>query len=434
MEDRPKSLRDKAERMARMQMLEQEHILPLTNFVKEIRQEQGLKKEDIPYFDPLDGGIEAQCLFVLESPGPKTKESSFVSRDNNDETAKNFFEVNEVAVIPRKKTIIWNIVPWYLGKAKKIENAKSSDIRAGLPYLYRLIDLLPKLEVVVLIGKKAQSIGEELDARYTGMKVFTCPHPSPQFVNRKPDNRQKIIDALKPVSEFLADEDPIASRERPRSLSLPVASLIIAVLALIAAGVSAYYSYRSNSDSRLILQLDRHPLIKVAAHPNQSGKSIWVENRGDASALDLQIQALISVYDPEDDEIKSQTGYSAEEWFTPELSAGGDPFVARLDVARGSLPYLFESDTLQPGRHVLEARVTFQRGVDCLRYEERALYVYSNERRWIAAKEVNTDSNLLNKYGPAIRCALAQPLDHSFVPFTDAVESRSGYGADLEKK
>lgn len=206
MEDRPKSLRVEAERTARKQMLDQEHISPLTNFVEEIRQKEGMKDEDVPYFDPLDGGIEAQCLFVLEAPGPKTKESGFVSRNNNDETAKNFLEVNEAAGIPREKTVTWNIVPWYIGTGAKIRPANPEDIGKGLPYLFRLIDLLPNLRMIVLVGKKAQRIEKELKTRYN-IRISRCYHTSPLHINTKPQNKQGIIDALKPVSEFLAGEN-----------------------------------------------------------------------------------------------------------------------------------------------------------------------------------------------------------------------------------
>ena len=69
----------------------------------------------IPQFDPLDGGIDAECLFLLEAPGPKAVNSGFVSRNNPDETAKNFFELNVGAGLERSKTITWNVVPWYVG-------------------------------------------------------------------------------------------------------------------------------------------------------------------------------------------------------------------------------------------------------------------------------------------------------------------------------
>ena len=202
MNDYPKSLKEKTVRAACEQLLKQKHILPLTTFVEKIREEQG-ENAYVPYFNPLDGGVKAKCLFVLEAPGSKTKNSGFISRNNNDETAKNFFEVNVSAGIPREKTISWNIVPWYIGTDKKIRTAKNSDISIGLLYLYQLIELLPDLKLIVLVGKKAQKVSNELKDEFNTIEIFECFHPSPMFVNRKPENIQLIINQLKQVSKSL---------------------------------------------------------------------------------------------------------------------------------------------------------------------------------------------------------------------------------------
>lgn len=87
---------------ARMGELRAPHIAPLTAFVEELRAEAGSGAQ-VPYFDPWDGGIEATTLFLLEAPGRMAVFSRFVSRDNPDETAKNFFELNVEAGIDRKR-------------------------------------------------------------------------------------------------------------------------------------------------------------------------------------------------------------------------------------------------------------------------------------------------------------------------------------------
>jgi len=200
LKDSPKCLKDRAEILARKQLLKQRHSLPLTRFVEGVRQEQG---KYIPYVDPLDGGINAKCLFVLEAPGPKTKESGFVSRNNNDESAKNFFELNAEAGIPREETVTWNIVPWYIGTDKKIRAAASGDIKEGLLYLYQLVELLVDLKLMVLVGRKAQRVSKQLSAKYSGVQILHCYHPSPQFINRKPENRLLLLNQLKEVEKVL---------------------------------------------------------------------------------------------------------------------------------------------------------------------------------------------------------------------------------------
>ncbi len=78
-------------------------------------------KTPVPHFDPLDGGINARVLFLLEAPGAKAVASGFVSRNNPDETARNFFDLNMAAGIARRDTVCWNVVPWYIGTGTKRE-------------------------------------------------------------------------------------------------------------------------------------------------------------------------------------------------------------------------------------------------------------------------------------------------------------------------
>src|SRR6266581_3517335 len=112
--DKPKLLTDPQARVERRAQLQESHIAPLTAFVGALRHEGG-PGVAIPYFDPWDGGVDAEILYLLEAPGPQAVASGFISRNNPDESAKNFFELNAEAKIPRKRTVTWNIVPWYIG-------------------------------------------------------------------------------------------------------------------------------------------------------------------------------------------------------------------------------------------------------------------------------------------------------------------------------
>jgi hypothetical protein len=77
----------------RRAMLDLPHIAPLHIFVQSLRFEgRGV----VPDFDPLDGGVAAKVLFLMEKPGPMTDDtarsgrvgSGFISRDNDDPTAE----------------------------------------------------------------------------------------------------------------------------------------------------------------------------------------------------------------------------------------------------------------------------------------------------------------------------------------------------------
>jgi uracil-DNA glycosylase len=167
------------------------HIAPLTELIDRIRRERRCGSA-VPYCDPADGGVHAECLLLLEAPGPKAVESGFVSRNNPDESAKNFLELNRAAGLPRTKTVTWNIVPWYLGASGRIRPANPTDIDEGWPYLLFLLGLLPSLRVGVLVGRKAQKVKRRLVQARPDLRLLDCPHPSPLVVNRSPGNRALI--------------------------------------------------------------------------------------------------------------------------------------------------------------------------------------------------------------------------------------------------
>lgn len=200
--DKPKLLRDSAACESRRLQLDEAHVAPLTDFVRQLRAQ--VPTGIIPDFDPWDGGTAAEILYLLEAPGANAGASGFISRNNNDETAKNFFELNVSAGIDRKRTVCWNTVPWYIGSGTKIRAATTSDIREGLKPLFNLLRLLPHLRVVVLIGRKAQHTASEIERQRPDLKIFRSPHPSPMYCNNAPGNRGNILNVLHQVANFVA--------------------------------------------------------------------------------------------------------------------------------------------------------------------------------------------------------------------------------------
>ncbi len=176
----------------------------LNGLVEEIRAECGCGLA-VPYFDPADGGERAECLFVLEAPGARAVQSGFVSRDNPDETAKNFLLLNAEAGIPREATVSWNIVPWYIGTTERIRAATASDVALGWPYLLRTLQLLPRVRVAVLLGGKAHKIRPLLRSHRPDLAILGCPHPSPLFINRERGNRAVVLGALREVAVQLTN-------------------------------------------------------------------------------------------------------------------------------------------------------------------------------------------------------------------------------------
>lgn len=202
--DVPKLLGDPRARAERRHALDGPHMAPFVTFVAALRHELG-EGYAVPDFDPWDGGTMAEVLFLLEAPGARAVASGFISRNNPDETAKNLLEISRSAGIDRRRTVLWNAVPWYIGTGTRIRAATRVDVAAGAPSLARLLDLLPHLRAVVLVGRSAQRAEPAIRALRPDLRVFRSPHPSPLFVNRRPGNRDILLDAWRAVAEFLGE-------------------------------------------------------------------------------------------------------------------------------------------------------------------------------------------------------------------------------------
>ncbi|WP_111658002.1 uracil-DNA glycosylase [Alcanivorax indicus] len=160
----------------------------------------------MPYFAPWDGGVGARALFLLEAPGPKARNSGFVSMNNPDETAKHIFELIHDAGTDRRSIAIWNTVPWYIGSGTKIRPARSADIASGVESLANLFQLMPKLRLVVLVGAKARNARKHIQSVAPPLGLLSSPHPSPMFVNRRPGNREATLNSWRTVSMSLVRE------------------------------------------------------------------------------------------------------------------------------------------------------------------------------------------------------------------------------------
>ena len=135
-------------------MLREPHIAPLTDLATKLRRMH--PDWEFPEFDPLDGGTNADILFLFEKPGPMTSEggngSGFISRNNDDRTAMATFDFMREANLPRNRTVIWNVIPGWNGTRK----ITTTERQAGIDALKGLIPLLSKLRTIVLVKKQAQ--------------------------------------------------------------------------------------------------------------------------------------------------------------------------------------------------------------------------------------------------------------------------------------
>jgi len=159
------------------------HMQPLVEFV--LRMRDRYVDGYVPNFDPDDGGVNAEILFLFEKPGPKTEPteggSGFISQDNNDPTAKATKDFLLKAGIDRKKIIIWNSISAWNGTIRYTKKEMTHTKQE----LEELLSLLPALRWIVLVGRNAQKITKLVDL--SSYKVLNSPHPSPKVRSTNPE-------------------------------------------------------------------------------------------------------------------------------------------------------------------------------------------------------------------------------------------------------
>jgi uracil-DNA glycosylase len=185
---------------ARVAALEAAHMQPLNEFVLELRNTGRI----VPWFDPSDGGTGARLLILLESPTRRGSDPRFVSRDNVTPTQANLRRFLAEAGIPRRDTILWNVVPWVMnpdGRRNRAPNC--AEIRDGLTRLPSLLSLLQKLDIVVASGRVAAQAGPVIADSRPDADFYEMPHPSPVYVNTSPHIAARIRTVLNEASKSL---------------------------------------------------------------------------------------------------------------------------------------------------------------------------------------------------------------------------------------
>jgi len=199
------ALQVQCKRGKREEMLDYQHMKDLKKFVEGIRNQLG-QNYAVPHFDPTDGGKEAKALFVLEATGPKAKKTNYISRDNPDPTATSMRKLLDETGFEKHETILWNIVPWYIYKCEngkeRIRPPTQNEVELGSEYLKELIDLLPNLKVVVLVGRSAQRAWPEITLA-SAVRMLGSKHPSRKSRNDQAHIREvfKVAKAWVEVQE-----------------------------------------------------------------------------------------------------------------------------------------------------------------------------------------------------------------------------------------
>lgn len=184
-----------------------QHVEPLNRFVDELGERDDAGHP--PYIAPMYRGIEAPVLFLLRDPGPKAggpEGSGFLCVENDDQSAERLWHFLDEAGIGQGDGVPWNAYPWYI-------NAKPTraQLAAGVDPLMRIIELMPRLQAVLLLGKDAQRAwpllmkehGEAIQRR--GIAVYSTFHPSRQALQHPdPQKRAEREEAIRGILRSVA--------------------------------------------------------------------------------------------------------------------------------------------------------------------------------------------------------------------------------------
>lgn len=139
------------------------HVERINRLVDELREE---KRRGMPYVDARYGGIHSEVLFLFQDPGPGTDAnesgSGFLSSQNDDPSAERFLRCLNRVGLTVERVITWNAYPWMM---KREQGITVKHLEEGVDVLVRLFQHLPRLRVVILMGKKAQNCWQRFDHR-----------------------------------------------------------------------------------------------------------------------------------------------------------------------------------------------------------------------------------------------------------------------------
>ncbi|MBI4273501.1 MAG: uracil-DNA glycosylase [Rhizobiales bacterium] len=180
-DDRPRTLRDATEIKRRRKLLAEPHMRGLREYVESLRS----REIQVPDFDPMDAGIDAQALFLFEKPGPLAAASGFISRNNDDPTAEATFNFMVEAEIPRSKIAIWNVIPWWDGQIQLNVEQRNR----GIEKRFVLVSLLPRLTAIMFVGRNAARV---LPLFANVKYCYESAHPSARVRARYPKRWRSI--------------------------------------------------------------------------------------------------------------------------------------------------------------------------------------------------------------------------------------------------
>lgn len=186
--------------------MDEPHVARLNRLVRRWREQHGF----VPWFDPDGGGVHAQVLLLMESPGPATVTAGdlgFSSEDNADPTARALKAARTVSPLRSEQCLRWNVVPWPVYDGGHWRAPRAADLREAAPALAEMIAALPRLQVVITFGAAAAAgWGRHLTMSESPGPLLTLavPHPSRRNTHARDEAALRLRNALRTAASWCA--------------------------------------------------------------------------------------------------------------------------------------------------------------------------------------------------------------------------------------
>ncbi len=208
---------DPAYRAEQLSRLYEPHIAAINELVNDLVASAG--RGWMPHVAAVYGGVDARVLSILRDPGPATQQgtgSGLLCLENDDPSAERYSTLLAEAHLPASELVPWNAYPWYVNR-----KPTTAELDAAAEPLHRLLELLPRLQVVLLHGGDAQAGWRRFRRRYPDYRqdlvIVPSYHTSRQAF-RHPDpvvreaRLEKLRADLRSVTALLAEDDSITCR------------------------------------------------------------------------------------------------------------------------------------------------------------------------------------------------------------------------------
>lgn len=197
------------------------HVESVNRLVDRLR---GGTRGWMPHVDPGYGGVNAEILFLFQDPGPGTDDrlgagSGFLSAENDDPSAELLSECMEAAGLEPGQVITWNAYPWALPKGRNAPTA--ADLEIGAHTFTKLLDLLPRIKLIIAAGRAAQDGWKRFAKLYPWKaqeyRVLHMLHTSGRGVTNggqhtKAEGVDKIVAVMRNAKELVEPGPPVADQ------------------------------------------------------------------------------------------------------------------------------------------------------------------------------------------------------------------------------